>query len=110
MNTGTLGRGSLLAALCPGEQVRNNVRKRFRAWTSPAWSGFSRTSVRSLQTCPALLRAGHRVHTMTTAGGHGELEFGRSDITEFVRQFLSEVLGQRPDNTGLPREVAESQR
>ncbi|WP_213000958.1 alpha/beta hydrolase [Winogradskya consettensis] len=61
-----------------------------------------------LDLAAALLRAGHRVHAMTTAGGHGELDFGRSDITEFVRQFLSEVLGQRPDDTRLPRGVAES--
>jgi acetyl esterase len=46
----------------------------------------------SLDLAAALYRAGHRVRTMITDGGHGELEFGRSDVIEFVRQFLSKVL------------------
>jgi acetyl esterase len=46
----------------------------------------------SLDLAAALFRAGHRVHAMTTDGGHGELELSRSDVIEFVRQFLSEVL------------------
>jgi len=28
---------------------------------------------------------------MTVDGGHGQLELGRSDVVEFVRQFLSGV-------------------
>lgn len=46
----------------------------------------------SLDLAAALLRAGHRVHTMTTDGGHGELEFSRGDVIEFVRHFLGAVL------------------
>ncbi|WP_433318656.1 hypothetical protein [Micromonospora chersina] len=39
----------------------------------------------------ALCRAGHRVHTLTTDGDHGELQFTRGDIIEFVRQFLDRI-------------------
>jgi len=46
----------------------------------------------SLDLAAALCRAGHRAHTMITDGGHGELELDRSDIIEYVRQFLSKVI------------------
>ncbi|MGW4156917.1 alpha/beta hydrolase [Micromonospora chersina] len=45
----------------------------------------------SLDLAAALSRAGHRVHTLTTDGDHGELEFTRGDIVEFVRQFLDRI-------------------
>jgi acetyl esterase len=46
----------------------------------------------SLDLAAALCRAGHPVRVMVTDGGHGELELGRTDITEFVRRFLQKTL------------------
>jgi len=46
----------------------------------------------SLHLAAALSRAGHRVYTMVTDGGHGELEPGRTDIITFVRRFLHKAL------------------
>lgn len=46
----------------------------------------------SLDLASALSRAGHRVATMVTDGGHGELQLRRTDIFEFVRRFLQKTL------------------
>ena len=46
----------------------------------------------SLDLATALFRTGHRAHTLITDGSHGELELGRSDVIEFVRQFLNKIL------------------
>lgn len=46
----------------------------------------------SLDLAAALCRAGHRVHALTTDGGHGELDFTRGDILGFVRQFLDRIV------------------
>jgi len=57
--------------------------------------GLDDTSVpptQSLDLAAALLRAGHRVHAMTTDGCHEQLDLNRSDVIEFVRQFLNNVL------------------
>ena len=48
----------------------------------------------SLDLAAALCRTGHRVHTMVTDGGHGELKLDRTDIIEFVRRFLLRTLQQ----------------
>ncbi|MET7808809.1 hypothetical protein [Micromonospora chersina] len=47
------------------------------------------TSTQSLDLAAARCRAGHRVHTLTTDGGRGDLGFSRG---EFVRQFLDRIV------------------